>query len=105
LRTTAGVPPDALAGDVNDVNDLDDVDDTLDGLVERRHGRLVLTVRGRLLANAVTARLRSAGVARPPGTMPGMSEPAAIPLSLRDSPLSSSALVAAVGDTAHDDGH
>jgi oxygen-independent coproporphyrinogen-3 oxidase len=102
LRTPAGVPADALD---NDDNNVDDVDDTLDGLVERRDGQLVLTVRGRLLANAVTARLRSVGVARPPGTMPGMSEPAAVPLSLPDSPLSSSALVAAVGDAAHDDGH
>ena len=95
LRTPAGVPTDAL----------DHVDDTLDGLVERRDGRLVLTVRGRLLANAVTARLRSVGVAGPPGTMPGMSDPAAVPLSLSDSPRPSGTVVAAVGGAAHDDGH
>ena len=48
LRTPAGVPDWALPGD-----------DRLDGLVERRGARLVLTVRGRLLANAVTAMLRA----------------------------------------------
>jgi hypothetical protein len=31
----------------------------LDGLIERRDGRAVLTVRGRLLANEVSARIRS----------------------------------------------
>jgi oxygen-independent coproporphyrinogen-3 oxidase len=46
LRTPAGVPEAALADAPE-----------LSGLVERRHGRAVLTVRGRLLANAVTARL------------------------------------------------
>ena len=35
-------------------------DPDLDGLVERADGRAVLTVRGRLLANAVTTRLRIA---------------------------------------------
>ena len=33
-------------------------DPDLEGLVERAGGRAVLTVRGRLLANEVTARLR-----------------------------------------------
>jgi oxygen-independent coproporphyrinogen-3 oxidase len=46
LRTPAGVPSDALPDDP-----------ALRGLVERADGRAVLTVRGRLLANAVTARL------------------------------------------------
>jgi oxygen-independent coproporphyrinogen-3 oxidase len=46
LRTPAGVPAGALSDD-----------EDLDGLVERVDGRAVLTVRGRLLANAVTARL------------------------------------------------
>jgi oxygen-independent coproporphyrinogen-3 oxidase len=46
LRTPAGVPSDALPDDP-----------WLRGLVERADGRAVLTVRGRLLANAVTARL------------------------------------------------
>jgi oxygen-independent coproporphyrinogen-3 oxidase len=46
LRTPAGVPDDALP----DAPDLD-------GLVERNDGRCVLSVRGRLLANALTARL------------------------------------------------
>jgi oxygen-independent coproporphyrinogen-3 oxidase len=68
LRTPAGVPTDALAEDPD-----------LDGLVERTAGRAVLTVRGRLLANAVTARLRvtpgrpppvGAGGRRPTGTIP-----------------------------------
>ncbi len=45
LRTRRGVPADALPAD-------------LDGLVERRGGRATLTVRGRLLANEVTTRLR-----------------------------------------------
>jgi putative oxygen-independent coproporphyrinogen III oxidase len=47
LRTPAGVPEAALP----DVSELD-------GLVERRRGRAVLTVRGRLLANAVSSLLR-----------------------------------------------
>ncbi|HWG73591.1 MAG TPA: radical SAM family heme chaperone HemW [Acidimicrobiales bacterium] len=46
LRTRAGVPSPAL-----------DDDPLLDGLVERRGGRAVLTVRGRLLANEVAMRL------------------------------------------------
>jgi oxygen-independent coproporphyrinogen-3 oxidase len=47
LRTPAGVPWSAVPDDPD-----------LCGLVERRGDRGVLTVRGRLLANAVTARLR-----------------------------------------------
>jgi oxygen-independent coproporphyrinogen-3 oxidase len=46
LRTPAGVPDGALPDDPD-----------LDGLVDRSSGRAVLTVRGRLLANAVTRRL------------------------------------------------
>jgi oxygen-independent coproporphyrinogen-3 oxidase len=46
LRTTAGVPLDALDGD------------QLDGLVEQHGERWVLTRRGRLLANEVAVRLR-----------------------------------------------
>ena len=46
LRTTAGVPRDALDGD------------ELVGLVERHDDRWVLTRRGRLLANEVAVRLR-----------------------------------------------
>jgi oxygen-independent coproporphyrinogen-3 oxidase len=46
LRTPSGVPADALPAD-----------GVLDGLVDRVGGRAVLTVRGRLLANAVTTRL------------------------------------------------
>ncbi len=53
---------------------LDD-DDDLDGLVVRDGGRAVLTVRGRLLANLVTGRLRTDGDLRPPGTMPTMRDP------------------------------
>ncbi|MGE0795686.1 MAG: coproporphyrinogen III oxidase, partial [Acidimicrobiia bacterium] len=49
LRTSAGVPVDAL--------DVDGIED----LVERRGGRLVLTLRGRLLANEVALRLEPAG--------------------------------------------
>ena len=58
LRTPAGVPADALPDDPD-----------LDGLVERADGRAVLTVRGRLLANAVTARLQvgTGGAAAGPG--------------------------------------
>jgi coproporphyrinogen III oxidase-like Fe-S oxidoreductase len=48
LRTPAGVPEAAL-GDVSE----------LEGLVERRDGRVVLTVAGRMLANEVTMRLRT----------------------------------------------
>jgi putative oxygen-independent coproporphyrinogen III oxidase len=50
LRTPAGVPAAALP-------DLPE----LDGLVERERGRAVLTVRGRLVANAVTGLLRVEG--------------------------------------------
>ncbi|MGD0880281.1 MAG: radical SAM family heme chaperone HemW [Acidimicrobiales bacterium] len=46
LRTSSGVPSGALPDGPD-----------LDGLVDRSSGRAVLTVRGRLLANAVTARL------------------------------------------------
>ena len=46
LRTRAGVPVEALPAHPD-----------LEGLVDRRDGRAVLTVRGRLLANAVTTRL------------------------------------------------
>ena len=46
LRTPAGVPDTALPDDPD-----------LEGLVDRSSGRAVLTVRGRLLANAVTQRL------------------------------------------------
>ncbi|HUY23567.1 MAG TPA: radical SAM family heme chaperone HemW [Acidimicrobiales bacterium] len=48
LRTSAGVPASAVPDDPD-----------LDGLVERRGDRAVLTVRGRLLANEVTVRLRT----------------------------------------------
>jgi oxygen-independent coproporphyrinogen-3 oxidase len=47
IRTREGVPADALPDDL-----------ALAGLVERRHGRAVLTLRGRLLANEVACRLR-----------------------------------------------
>jgi putative oxygen-independent coproporphyrinogen III oxidase len=53
LRTRHGVPLDALPDQPE-----------LEGLVDRSGGRAVLTVRGRLLANAVTARLRTHGPAR-----------------------------------------
>jgi putative oxygen-independent coproporphyrinogen III oxidase len=60
LRTPAGVPGGALPDD-----------EDLDGLVERVDGRAVLTVRGRLLANAVTARLAVGVEGRvPAGTIP-----------------------------------
>jgi oxygen-independent coproporphyrinogen-3 oxidase len=49
LRTRDGVP----------VGALDEGDPDLEGLVERRDDRLVLTVNGRLLANEVAMRLRS----------------------------------------------
>lgn len=52
LRTRAGVPADALPEDPD-----------VEGLVDRAGGRAVLTVRGRLLANAVTTRLVSDRVA------------------------------------------
>ena len=59
LRTPAGVPAGALPPDPD-----------LDGLVDRAGGRAVLTVRGRLLANAVTARLVvGAEGAEPAGTI------------------------------------
>jgi hypothetical protein len=48
LRTPRGVP----------WGSLDRVDE-LEGLVERRAGRAVLTVRGRLMANEVTTRIAS----------------------------------------------
>jgi oxygen-independent coproporphyrinogen-3 oxidase len=50
LRTPAGVPLGALPDHPD-----------LEGLVDRSTGRAVLTVRGRLLANAVTARLIADG--------------------------------------------
>ena len=56
LRMREGVPAEALDGD------------DLDGLVERRRDRVVLTLRGRLLANEVSLRLRvphRTGVDRP----------------------------------------
>jgi oxygen-independent coproporphyrinogen-3 oxidase len=49
LRTRDGVPRGAL----------DEADPDLEGLIERRGDRLVLTVGGRLLANEVAMRLRS----------------------------------------------
>ena len=54
LRTAEGVPASVVPEDPD-----------LDGLLERRHGRAVLTVRGRLLANEVTARLRVPGNLQP----------------------------------------
>ncbi len=62
LRTPSGVPLDALPDDPD-----------LDGLVDRSTGRAVLTVRGRLLANAVTTRLvggRRAGTGDADGAAP-----------------------------------
>jgi hypothetical protein len=47
LRTRRGVPEEALPDT-----------EELRGLVERSDGRAVLTIRGRLLANAVTSHLR-----------------------------------------------
>ena len=47
LRTAEGVPASAVPDDAD-----------LDGLIEVRDGRAVLTLEGRLLANAVTTRLR-----------------------------------------------
>jgi putative oxygen-independent coproporphyrinogen III oxidase len=55
LRTASGVPLRALPDHLD-----------LDGLVDRSSGRAVLTVRGRLLANAVTSYLVADG-ARAPG--------------------------------------
>ncbi len=52
LRTPAGVPASAL-------DELDEM--AREGLVDRQGNRAVLTVRGRLLANAVTTRLRTPG--------------------------------------------
>ncbi len=52
LRTPAGVPGSALADT-----------EELDGLVVREHGRAVLTVRGRLMANAVSSMLLSGSTA------------------------------------------
>ncbi len=60
LRTPAGVPLAALPDDPD-----------LDGLVDRSGERAVLTVRGRLLANAVTARLLDPGGPGPPGRRGG----------------------------------
>jgi hypothetical protein len=60
IRTSAGVPSGALPDDGE-----------LDGLVDRRGGRTVLTLRGRLLANEVAIRLIppaapvAAGILRP----------------------------------------
>lgn len=60
LRTPEGVPDDALPDHPD-----------LVGLVERADGRAVLTVRGRLLANAVTTHLAvTAGERVPAGTIP-----------------------------------
>jgi oxygen-independent coproporphyrinogen-3 oxidase len=53
LRTSTGVPSVALPDDPD-----------LEGLVERADGRVVLTVRGRLLANAVTGYLIAPGPGR-----------------------------------------
>lgn len=53
LRTEAGVPVDALDGE------------ELEGLVELRSDRWVLTTNGRLLANEVALRLRAAAAAPP----------------------------------------
>jgi oxygen-independent coproporphyrinogen-3 oxidase len=57
VRTVDGVPA-AVVPD----------DPALDGLIERRGERAVLTVRGRLLANEVTTRLRP-GTSDPPGIL------------------------------------
>jgi coproporphyrinogen III oxidase-like Fe-S oxidoreductase len=48
LRTSTGVPATMVPDDPD-----------LDGLLERRHERAVLTMRGRLLANEVTLRIAS----------------------------------------------
>jgi len=47
VRTSSGVPASVVPDDPD-----------LEGLIHRKGGRAVLTVRGRLLANAVTTRLR-----------------------------------------------
>ena len=67
LRTRFGVPLDALPDHPD-----------LDGLVDRSGGRAVLTVRGRLLANAVTARLAAPG-RRPPARAGGRGPAGTIP--------------------------
>ena len=56
LRTSVGVPASVVPDDPD-----------LDGLVERRGERAVLTVRGRLLANEVTVRLRADECCAPAG--------------------------------------
>jgi putative oxygen-independent coproporphyrinogen III oxidase len=61
LRTPEGVPDRALPDTAE-----------LEGLVERAGGRAVLTVRGRLMANAVSALLQVAG----PGILPGHGDSA-----------------------------
>jgi len=54
LRTSVGVPASVVPDDPD-----------LDGLLERHRDRAVLTVRGRLLANEVTVRLRTQGDGAP----------------------------------------
>jgi hypothetical protein len=54
LRTRAGVPADAFAAE-------DVVDLTTAGLLTTADQRLVLTAKGRLLANEVAVRLQSTG--------------------------------------------
>ena len=54
LRTRSGIPADLLEDDP-----------ALEGLVDRRDGRAVLTRAGRLLANEVTLRLRAPRTAKP----------------------------------------
>ncbi|HUY63000.1 MAG TPA: radical SAM family heme chaperone HemW [Acidimicrobiales bacterium] len=54
LRTSGGVPGEAVPDDPD-----------LEGLVDMEGGRAVLTARGRLLANAVTARLQVPTILRP----------------------------------------
>jgi oxygen-independent coproporphyrinogen-3 oxidase len=46
VRTSDGVPVEAVSDDLS-----------LDGLIESREDRMVLTLRGRLLANEVASRL------------------------------------------------
>jgi putative oxygen-independent coproporphyrinogen III oxidase len=53
LRTPRGVPWDALSDH-----------EQLEGLITRQEGRAVLTVRGRLLANEVSTRIRSSSLPR-----------------------------------------
>jgi putative oxygen-independent coproporphyrinogen III oxidase len=65
LRTAAGVDGDLVPDDP-----------ALDGLVERVGGRAVLTVRGRLLANEVTARLAASPI------LPAMAQPSVTPPSM-----------------------